>query len=174
MVLISFFIIIIFLFFAFISQKITACCVNFLFDRIYKTSQKLKKQIAESKEKNDSSIFVEADNIATIKEKKKDLGLITKIVGITEMFIFGVLTAILLENYYSDTNNFVNLTGIFLKFLGAWVGLKTLGNYQQWGGAIFGRACFYTFIIGTFISIIFGILFGSAIFSTINFFKLPF
>jgi hypothetical protein len=44
--------------------------------------------------------------------------------------------------------------------ISGWVALKIFGNFQQWSGAVFGRATFYSFLIGTFLNIGSAILIG--------------
>jgi hypothetical protein len=146
-------IIFIFTAFAVISQLFISFIVKRIFNQIVDVSQKLK----DKNEYKESDIRKEAANLDVVKAKKRKLGFITCIIGTGELLVFGSLVAILIENYQF---NFLDKVGIFFKFLGVWVGIKTLGNYQQWAGAIFGRACFYLFIIGTLLNILFAIGFG--------------
>jgi hypothetical protein len=72
-------------------------------------------------------------------------------IGIIEIFIFGLLTFILLS--FDDFS-------LLIKSIGGWIGIKVLGNYELWKGPILGRMLFYDFLQGTLISIGAGIFLG--------------
>lgn len=156
-----FLIIIISIAYILIIQLLVGRVVNNFYDKVAETAIELqkKKNTDEGRIKyKESGIDKEADDIKMIKEKKKELGFITITVGIFEILGFGFLTVLLLGKYiYAEV--FIAL----FKYIGGWIAIKALGNYGQWSGAILGRACFYIFIIGTFLNIISAILLGFGI-----------
>lgn len=139
--------------FALVSQKITKSVVKWLFGKILKTAINL----AETKnELHKKAVAKERPSLLAVAAKKKELGFITHIIGVAELIIFAILMVLLIH----EELTFLELISSFLKFVGAWIGIKTLGSYNQWAGAIFGRACFYLFLIGTLLNIIFAVLMG--------------
>ena len=93
-----------------------------------------------------------------VQIKKGSLGFLTQIIGYLEIFIFIILTFALLK-YDPNLFNFhtMKVLGITIS---TWMGLKIFGNYQQWSGPVFGRALFYTFLIGSLANIAGGIILG--------------
>ncbi len=80
---------------------------------------------------------------------------IVKIIGFFEIIIFGLLSLILLNN-----DGGLIFSQNLLTIIGAWLGIKVIGNYQQWSDPILGRAVFYVFLIGTLVNIFAGIILG--------------
>jgi|SRR3989344_3415205 len=75
-----------------------------------------------------------------IKWRAKELGFITKTIGVIEIFFFTFLF------YLTEPMN-------FLAALGVWIGIKTAVDYDQWSHPIVGKAYFYTSLLGTFLNI---------------------
>jgi len=146
-----------YVFIVFISQLLASCTVKKLLKKITETAEYLASQ----KQYKNSNIGLDLVNLKTAQAKREKLGFITKTVGVAEFTVFSFLTILLIQNYQTDILEGIK---IFSTFIGSWLAIKTLGNYQQWSGPILGRACFYTFIIGTFINIIFAILLGFILF----------
>ena len=93
-----------------------------------------------------------------IKIKKEDLSFLTIIIGYLEIFIFFIFTFILLQHNFILSNlDTIKIIGIITS---GWIGLKILGNYQQWSNPVFGRALFYNFFISSLVNITGGIIFG--------------
>ena len=93
-----------------------------------------------------------------IKIKKEDLSFLTIIIGYLEIFIFFIFTFILLQHNFILSNlDTIKIIGIITS---GWIGLKILGNYQQWSNPVFGRALFYNFFISSLVNIAGGIIFG--------------
>jgi len=100
----------------------------------------------------------EIEPFLLIKIKKEDLGFLTKIIGYLEIFIFFILTFLLLQHNFVLSNlDTIKIIGIVIS---GWIGLKILGNYQQWSSPVFGRALFYNFFISSLVNITGGIIFG--------------
>lgn len=140
------------------AQFLVRKIVGLLMDKITKVGEELENEAKEKDYYNDSSLKKELADLKFIKIKRERLGFITIIIGIIEIIAFGFLNFLLIHKY--DTYLSYDITFGFLKFFGAWMAIKTLGNYGQWAGSVLGRACFYAFIIGTFLNILFGFLLG--------------
>lgn len=123
-----------------------------------RNSLSIEQGIKELKERNSnlSDFYQESTNLFLIKKKKEKLNFITTIIGVIEIALFGGLAFILVQKNYSFYEIFNTLT----TFAGGWIALKVIGNYQQWSGAVFGRACFYIFFMGTIFNIVIAILIG--------------
>ncbi|MCL5960387.1 MAG: hypothetical protein M1358_13950 [Chloroflexi bacterium] len=145
-----------------ISQRIVKFVVDKLFDCVVATA----KDLATKQEYEKSTLAQETANLEPIRAKRKDLGFITTVIGVGEAVVFGSFTLLLAHKYRADF--FIEITTL-LQSIVLWVGVKTLGNYGQWSGAVLGRACFYTFLVGTFINIVFAILLGFGLASSLGF-----
>ena len=90
-------------------------------------------------------------NFALILKKKESVGYITKVVGYFELALFAGLTVLLIK--------FTGGGSVFMGFrefailAGGWIALKIFGGYQQWSGAVLGRAYFYNFLVGSIANI---------------------
>jgi hypothetical protein len=155
--------IIFFLAITLISQLVASKVVGKFSNKILETAEDLKIKNLEN-EKYKEALDKEFSSLGDIEDKKKRLGFITIIIGVGEVIIFSLLTLFLIKN----SLDFLGGAKYFFSFLGGWLAIKTLGNYQQWAGPIFGRACFYTFFIGTFLNILFSVVLGFLLFYISN------
>jgi len=72
------------------------------------------------------------------------------------MLAFAGINYVLLEN----SATLFDAEKQLLTTLGAWLAIKTVGSYQNWGDPRLGRATYYRFLIGTLLNIVFGIVLG--------------
>ncbi len=132
----------------YVLQKTTSVLVRILNDKV---GQFIKS--TKANEKFEGAEFQkEVVGFELVQIKKDHLSFVTKIVGYFESAFFIVLTAIIYE--HGRDYDFV------LQVVGVWLGLKIFGSYQQWTGAVLGRALFYIFLIGSLFNILFSIGLG--------------
>jgi hypothetical protein len=129
--------------------------------RWYQKIKGVAENLSSGFEGNDK-LNQEVKDLRTLEERKRHLGLLTNLVGALEFGAFHYLTLLKLSGNSSTLLDGASI--ITLVF--AWVGIKTVGNYQQWAGGNFGRAMFYVFLLGTFINIFLAVL-GAYIFSSL-------
>lgn len=139
---------IVFIVFAIIWQGVVRSCMYFFNSRIEKSMDTIATEL-ENDDYKETLIQNEIEPFKLIKFKKSQLGFISKAVGAIELFIFYALTLTLYITEVSDVEKLQYVITIFF----AWMALKIFGNYQQWSGAIFGRATFYAFLIGSILNI---------------------
>lgn len=92
----------------------------------------------------------ETNSFFLIQHKKIRLGFITRIVGYFEIVLFSVFTYVLV----CLSEEFLPILNFLAVAVSGWLAIKIFGSYQQWSGAIFGRATFYVFLIGSLMNII--------------------
>lgn len=150
--------IIISIYFLIIEQELVRNLIEKLFNRILKTGEELTRKYPEN-----NSLLSEVLNLKAFDATKEGLKLITRLIGALELVIFSFLAFHLINKIpVLDTDSLISTSSSFLKFFGAWLAIKTIGNYGQWSGQVFGRACFYNFFLGTIANII-GAIFLSVI-----------
>jgi hypothetical protein len=135
-----------------IVQKIVRC----IFDKIRDSIPYIKDKTKNEEWYEKSDFEKESANLYFIDVKKEKLSFITKIISYLELITFALATFLLLNNLNNNSPILIDL----VKFAGAWIAIKTIGSYNQWSGAIFGRAYFYTFFIGSILNIILAISIG--------------
>jgi len=120
------------------------------FNKKYKNGQEMAK-----------AFLKESYNFELIQKKKDTVGYITILIGSFEILFFGALTILLLRYLGGSVLSIFREITIFA---GGWIALKIFGGYQQWSGAVLGRAYFYTFLLGSIINIITAVVIGYAFF----------
>ena len=101
----------------------------------------------------------EVEDFENIKTKRGKLGIITKVVGYFEFIFFGILV-LMMTLFFRES--FTEAVFQLLPIMGGWIALKVFGNYHQWSGAVFGRASFYIFLLGSVLNIGIAILSAQA------------
>lgn len=139
------------------AQFVVGKLVSFLFKKIIDSINSIEKGTKNKKWYKDSDFQKESANLFFIEDKKKHVGFITKIIGYIELVAFAGLMFLLFRLY---NYNIQEVLIVSVKFIGGWLAIKTIGNYQQWSGGIFGRAYFYIFFIGSIMNIMLGIIIG--------------
>lgn len=140
-------------------EKITSEIVRFLYKRIKKSMTRITEKEAENgNPKTIQALEEETKPFQLLELKKEDLGFITKIIGYLEISIFFYITILLSRS----NTNLLDQTRFIGVAITGWLALKIFGGYQQWSGRVFGRATFYTFLIGSFINIGGAIIIGLA------------
>lgn len=128
-----------------------------IYESIEKNPNKETRAGAKLGKYNFDDFFKEITAIFLVKQKKRELNFITTIIGAAEILIFAGLTILVIKTPNLDILEGVNEVG---KFSGAWIALKIIGGYRPWTGAVFGRAYFYVFLIGSILNIMFAIIIG--------------
>lgn len=93
------------------------------------------------------------DSFNAVKIVRQGTGLITKIIGIFENAFFATLMILALSYPQLDFKDVVLITG-------GWIGLKVVGNYENWSDSVIGRSAFYIFLIGSLFNIMCSFLLG--------------
>ena len=126
-------------------QYLLSAFMGVVYDWFGDQVNKLKSELIGDRAKE------EIENLDNIKIKRGKLGRITQAIGYFEFIFFAafVLLAILFLR-----ESFVNMFFQLIPIAGGWIALKVFGSYQQWSGAVFGRASFYIFLLGSILNII--------------------
>ncbi|MFC1629728.1 hypothetical protein ACFL11_00670 [Patescibacteria group bacterium] len=156
--------------FVFLEQKIikkySDCLKEKTFESIDALYEEAKKEHNEydlrdfRKEKINLELTKIEENSKELKEF--NLKWVTYTVGVLEVIMFVALAFFLMK----EKGNSFNLEKIpkiimeIAKYAGGWLGLKIVGNYQKWSGAIFGRANFYKFLLPSILNIILAVIIG--------------
>jgi len=134
------------------------------FNRQVEKSTPALKEVADrikAEGANTDGFRSELASIYLVNYKRKRLWMFASIIGAFETIFFISATLISLTIFYPDP--FETLV-IMVKFVAGWIAMKTIGNYQQWAGAVFGRIFFYIFIIGSLINTTLAIIAGYIIY----------
>jgi|GEM_PF-3086078 len=102
-----------------------------------------------------SDMKKELATLKIIKVKKEKIGYIMKLIAHVEAIIFFSLGFCLIRRGHILS---MSSASILLALIAGWMAIKIVGNYSQWSGAIFGRATYYLFLLGSFANI--GMSFG--------------
>src|SRR3989344_5010120 len=115
-----------------LSQVFSRNIVRILFDKIFTATEKLYEKKEFKKIIKDELL-----NLKAVKEKKNYLSSITTTIGVIEFlaFYFGSLL-ILLSVTTAIEKDFFLIPTHLAKILGAWLAIKTIGNYNQWSSPI--------------------------------------
>lgn len=123
---------------------------------LYEKIKNVAKEMSDNNDDN-SELKMESDSLNVLEDKRKKLGFITMIVSLIEFTIFTVATIFILTKFNIE---YYEIFKIISLVFGGWFAIKIIGNYGQWSGIYFGRATFYTFLIGTLINVVCGVLLG--------------
>ena len=150
--------------FVFVWQKIAAFFLTSMINYVERGMKEVQAGVDISTR---PKLEEEIKNFELIKEKKKYLSLLTSIIGCFELVFFGCTVASL---YFLDgaPETLFGKIQVFILVISGWFVIKVVGNYQQWSGAVFGRATFYVFLIGSFINILGAVAVGLLIISILN------
>jgi len=146
-----------------ISQLLVRALLGYL-NRCVEESLPELKEIAESVKAggaNTDAFKTEIATISLVKQKRKKLWIFASLIGAFETVFFITVTVITLAVFVSDP--FIALS-VLVKFVAGWIAMKTIGNYQQWAGAVFGRIYYYIFIIGSLVNATIAVIAGYAIY----------
>lgn len=110
---------------------------------------------------NTDAFKTEIATIQLVKQKRQKLWIFASLIGAIETFFFIVVTLITLIEF---TPNPFEALSIIVKFVAGWIAMKTIGNYQQWAGAVFGRIYYYIFIVGSLLNIALAVTTGFIIY----------
>lgn len=154
------FAIVVFLVFSEVKSKTIKFIVDSLHNKIIGEKEYFEDRIIELKLKNKirdhhKAYQDELDFLKVFLEVKGRLYFLTTIIGWVEAVFFTTATIFFLKTPHSEIAETMKQ---MLLISGAWIGFKLIGNYKNWEGKITGRYIFYTFILGTILSL------GSSIF----------
>ena len=142
-------------------QEIIGKLMKWINERISRSMAEVMQHAETEKETygTDSLIRLrqEVEPFSLVSIKRRKLGFITKIIGYLEMAGFAYLTILLLIS----NKNLLEISQTLGIAISSWIALKIFGSYQQWSGPVFGRATFYTFLIGSIANIAGAIMIGT-------------